>query len=80
MQGLGITCRNYHTCAKIQIMTTQLKEALRAIAKEKKITPQEVMGLLKAGDVWKEVRGILKYGKTKAQQYQKEMRKEWGHS
>jgi len=59
-------------------MTTQLKEALKNLARAKKISLQEILKIAEnISDPWQEARGILRHKKISGLKYQKRVRKEW---
>ncbi len=60
-------------------MTTQLKEKLNNLIKERGLTMEKLKKLLMImNDPWEEVKGILKNRKIDAVKYQKKIRQEWG--
>jgi len=59
-------------------MSVQLTEKLNKLLKEKKLSIDELKGLLTTiNDPWEEIRGILKNKKINPLKYQRKMRREW---
>ncbi len=59
-------------------MSVQLQEAIKILAKTKKLTAAKLAAVLReAGDPWHEARGVLKHKKVNGLAYQKSLRREW---
>ena len=59
-------------------MSVQLQEAIKTLAKAKKITAEKLVAILReVRDPWQEVKGILGHKRISGTRYQKAIRKEW---